>query len=128
MRTPCSEPDANPDDWFIGRDGKQYGDEELLTEAEKLSVAKTTMWLNGEPTESHEARVKSAIAARERDKKRKSLQRRRHAREACMQCPIRLGCLRTAVDEMIGHGTWGGLFEEQIREVQDQRRNNERVG
>lgn len=114
---PCWQTGANPDDWFISRDGKQYPDEEFLTDAEKRAIGKTVLGLAGESYDDHQARVARAIRAVEADRRRAALQRRRKAKEACLACPMRDECLRLALDGNFQHGTWGGLYEEELREL-----------
>lgn len=117
MSTPCADPENDPNDWFITLHGKQYNDEVFVTESEKLRMAKTVLWRAGEPVAEHQDRVDRAVAALERERRRKALQKRRHAREKCRQCPIRQECLDTALEKQIEHGTWGGLFEEERRRI-----------
>jgi WhiB family redox-sensing transcriptional regulator len=114
---PCTEPDANADDWFVDRNGRQYPDEPFLTADEHSRIAKSVLRREGEGPEEHDRRVRRAINAAESDRKRRALQRRRHAKESCLGCPIRRACLQRVLDE--GHlwGTWGGLYEEEIADV-----------
>lgn len=116
---PCQEPDNDPDDWFIGRDGKQYPDDDFLTEDEVRRISKTVLAKSGETAEEHRDRVDAALAAAERDRRRKALARRRHAKEECFGCPFRSGCLEKALEENTPatHGTWGGYFEEELRTI-----------
>lgn len=37
---PCASQENDPDDWFIGKDGRQYPDEELEPEAEKAALVR----------------------------------------------------------------------------------------
>lgn len=122
-QTPCQR--GNPEDWYISRDGKQYGDESFLTAEEERKIAMTVLWLADETLEAHQDRVTARIAAIGRDRRRKALQKRRHAREACLlTCPVRVQCLDGAVERREFHGTWGGLFEEDLRAFINQRRIN----
>lgn len=118
--TPCSDPKNDPDDWFIGRDGKQYPGDDFLTPEEVTAISHTVLRKDGETDLEHVQRVDAAISAAERDRKRKALQRRRHAREDCFGCYFRTNCLERALDEGLPHGTWGGYFEEQLREIRDE--------
>lgn len=114
LRLPCQESET-PDDWFISRDGKQYTDEELLTDEDRYMA-----WSSIENAERRELTTEEkdrAIDRAEAEVKRINLQRRRHAREACHDCLFRTRCLDRALREGIEHGTWGGYFEEQIREI-----------
>lgn len=38
--TPCSDPANDPDDWFIGRDGRQYSEDQLTEEEFEVAKAK----------------------------------------------------------------------------------------
>lgn len=118
MGTPCWEADGvEPDDFFIGRDGKQYPDEEFLTLEEKAAIVKTVLYRQGETVEEHQVRQERAIRAATAARKRAALARRRHAKEACFSCPVRLECLDIALRDGIQHGTWGGYYEEELREI-----------
>lgn len=114
LRLPCRE--GNPDDWFIGRDGKQYPDEDLLDDDARLAILEDVndQGLTGD------ARVQAIERAEDRaeaDAKTKALQQRRHAKEACHDCLFRTRCLQIAIDGDIQHGTFGGYYEEEIREI-----------
>ena len=37
------------------------------------------------------------------------------AKKICMDCPVRLQCLRYAIDTRERHGVWGGLSEAELR-------------
>lgn len=115
--TPCWETGIDPDDWFISRDGKQYPDDEFLTEVEKANIARSVLPKADETEDEHTERVDRAIRAAVADRRRAALQRRRKAREACYDCPVRLQCLDLALEGNIQHGTWGGYYEEEIREI-----------
>lgn len=115
--TPCSASGIDPDDWFIGRDGKQYPDDEFLTEAERRGISRSVLPIGGETAEAHQERVDRALRAAEADRRRAALQRRRKAREACYSCPLRGECLDQALREEQNHGTWGGYYEEELREI-----------
>ena len=53
-----------------------------------------------------------------RDELTEALRRRRHAREACrMDCPVRVACLDRAMTNNEQYGTWGGYYEEEIKEI-----------
>lgn len=117
--TPCAEPENNPEDWFIRADGKQYPDEEYLTEAERRAVAQSVIPKYDEFVYQHEERVERAIRAAEADRRRRALQLRRQAREKCFECPVRTQCLDLAITVGAGYGTWGGYFEEDIKTLRD---------
>jgi len=114
LKTPCNDGSNNPDDWFIGRDGKQYGDDELVTE-EEVAAHLAQVDPNGTRSEDEIQRVWDRM---ESIVKREALQRRRHAREACHDdCYFRLACLDLALKNGEIHGTWGGYHEEELREL-----------
>lgn len=120
LRLPCRESET-PDDWFIGRDGKQYSDEDLLTDEVRLSVLVEANERGLEGSERVEF-IERAEDRAEADAKTAALQRRRHAMEAChTDCLFRTRCLDMALDGDLRHGTWGGYYEEQIAEIRDER-------
>lgn len=115
LRLPCAEGDR--DDWFISRDGKQYPDEDLLTDEDRRSILERAdrQGLEGDERVTF---IEKAQDRAERDARTKALQRRRHAREAChTDCLFRTRCLDRALSEGQSHGTWGGYYEEEIREI-----------
>lgn len=120
--TPCSQPDVDPNDWYIDRHGKQYGDEPWLSaeEKEKLAAALAEQGLD---------RLKqiSEIARTEARLRRDALIRRRQAKQACFDCSIRLECLSGALARRESSGIWGGMFEEEIQKLQRQGRKAKRA-
>lgn len=112
---PCASSDS-PDDWFISRDGKQHPDDDLLTAEgiEELQAKVDALGLEGDAKVDA---IDKALDRAEGDARRAALQRRRHAREACYGCYFRTACLDRALDEGQQHGTWGGYYEEQLREL-----------
>lgn len=114
---PCQEPENDPDDWFISRDGKQYPDDDFLTEDEVRGITKSVLPIQGETAEEHRDRVDRALNVAEADRKRRALTARRHAKEACFGCYFRTQCLDRALNEEQMHGTWGGYYEEELREI-----------
>lgn len=127
LRLPCRE--GNEDDWFLRPDGKQYRDDELLTDDDRLAILEQANDLDLEG----QARVDFIEATEDRaeaDAKRAALQRRRHAKEACHDCLFRTRCLQLAIDGDEVHGTWGGYYEEEIGEIRKEirRRNRRRAG
>ena len=111
---PC---ETSPDDWFIRDDGRQYVDDDLLSDQEVQAIKLSVAPLEDETPEGHLRRVDRAITAAEADRRRQALTRRRHAKEACWTCPLRLQCVDLALgnDEM--HGTWGGYYQEELQEI-----------
>lgn len=122
IQTPCSVSDS-PDDWFINREGKQYPDETFLTEDEVRRISLTVLAISGETPERHEQRVNRAVNGVRNERRRKALGSRRRAKEACLGCEIRTACLDQAITDGHDHGTWGGLFEEERRELARRRKN-----
>lgn len=119
--TPCQDADNNPDDWFISKDGRQYSDDPFLTEQEIRDIANGVEADEGESDRSLHKRRVAAVAAETRSRKRHALTRRRHARERCIEaCSVRLRCLEVALNpeaSHTAHGTWGGHYEEDLREL-----------
>lgn len=107
--TPCSRPEAEPNDWYLDRHGQQYSDDPWLTTDQKEK-------LEAEMAERGLTRLQqiSGIARIEAQLKREALSRRRRAKEDCYQCPIRTECLERALGRGETKGTWGGHFEEEI--------------
>lgn len=115
LRLPCRE--GNPDDWFLSKDGKQYADEDLLPPEALEEIQSRADSLGLEGTERVEA-IERATSRAETDAKTAALQRRRHAKEACFEsCLFRTRCLDRALHLGLPHGTWGGYYEEEIREL-----------
>lgn len=125
-QTPCSSPQNDPNDWFISRDGKQYADDEFLTEDEAARVRRSVLRKPGESEYDHETRVDAALRQAESARKRKAIQKRRHAKEACFDCYFRTSCLDRALDEEQTHGTWGGYYEEELRQIRSERARRRR--
>lgn len=127
LRLPCRE--GNSDDWFIDRHGKQYADEELLTEEvrEAIHTEAERLELVGEDRVEF---VEKAENRAEADARRDALRTRRQAKQACHDCLLRTRCLEAAIDGDIQHGTWGGYYEEEIKEIRREiaRRKRARKG
>lgn len=108
---PCHE---SPEDWFLARDGRQYPDDELVSTDEQYDIAEEMLLADPEVTqEAYELRLETLEA----DRKAAALVRRRHAKDACFTCYFRLQCLTLAIDGVERHGTWGGYYEEELREI-----------
>lgn len=118
--TPCSDPANDPNDWFIEKDGKQYRDDEVLTEDEVHALSDDG---NGgiKPYEE----VVTALEQAMDEKIRLALIRRRKARDACYECPIRTQCLGQRLETKIEYGTWGGYYPEELRKIEDERDRRE---
>lgn len=123
---PCADRANEPQDWFIRPDGKQYPDDDLLTEDEGRRVTRAVLHIEGETTKDYVERVERALKNARAARRRQMLTRRRQAQEKCYSlCEMREQCLRGALERREGHGTWGGLLEEelyQVRRIQDRRR------
>lgn len=115
----CRQPSKNPDDWFIGRDGRQYSDDEFLTTTEKHGVMLSVLRIAGETVEEHQKRSEAAVNAAESGRRRTALARRRHAKEDCWTCPFREPCLARALENPTPatSGTWGGFYEEELAAI-----------
>ena len=124
MRTPCSDPANNPDDWFIERDGKQYPDDDFLTHEEMHDIGQRVLAETGDGDGVFE-RVEAAIDEAEAEAKRAALIRRRHARDKChVECYFRLQCLDLAIGgELldITYGIRGGYYPEELKKIVDTR-------
>lgn len=114
LRLPCRESDT-PDDWFIDRTGKQYPSDPLITHDQAIA------YLDEAYPDWHDMPVEEVdriIDRLEADVKTEALARRRNARAAChTDCLFRTRCLDMALREGHRHGTWGGYYEEEIREI-----------
>lgn len=116
--TPCADRSNDPNDWFIRADGKQYTDDDFLTEDDRRGIARSVLPIGGETAEEHEARVKRALNAAIGNRRRAALARRRNAKSLCvLECQMRVECLTAALDRNETHGTWGGLLEEELVET-----------
>lgn len=103
--TPCSTSES-PDDWFITSTGKQYVDDELVPQS-LVDLAREEAVESERDPDVAESRLRT-------DAKVAALARRRHAKEACRECPMRLACLQHAISQGESQGTWGGYYEEEI--------------
>lgn len=116
LRLPCKESDT-PDDWFIGRDGKQYPSDDLLDDDIRRAILEeaNALELTGEERVTF---IEKAQDRAEASAKKDALRRRRHARSECHDsCLFRTRCLGLAIEGEEIHGTWGGYYEEEIREI-----------
>lgn len=119
---PCTDPEKR-DDWFIAKDGKQYPDDEFLTDEEKIDIAElATNGYSDIGDLGLDEVIEQATLDAEEEAKRQALIRRRKAKDACYECYFRTDCLDMAMtDDTIKHGTWGGYFEEQLRVLKTER-------
>ena len=117
---PCRRPGADPDDWFIESNGKQYPEDELLTESDVQGIVEAVAASNPDATEEDYDR---AIRRAERDALTAALGRRRRAKDACWNdCipRIRLGvCLEVGMEPTnINHGIFGGYDPKERRAIE----------
>lgn len=121
-QTPCSS--GNPEDWFIGKDGRQFSDVDLVTdEAFDAYLHEIDPDDQMDDQEKDQARLQVEQVA-----SKQALIRRRHAKEAChQQCYFRNKCLTQALDEGHVHGTWGGYHEEELREIRREKARRDRT-
>jgi hypothetical protein len=112
---PCARPENNPDDWFIGRDGKQYPDDEILS-PERVAEIREAISDNAEHYTDPVAAADAAVDRAEERALRHNLAKRRHARDKChLDCLLRLHCLGQGLE--VSHGTFGGYYEEERRQI-----------
>lgn len=127
--TPCARPENDSDDWFIGRDGKQYADDPVLTDDQITEIRAGILANASSYTDPAEAADLAVQAAEQRERKR-SLIRRRKAREKChTECILRLQCLGENLE--LPYGTAGGYYEEeraQIVSLRNERESRREVG
>lgn len=114
-RTPCQLGD--PEDWFITKWGEYRGEIPELTEEQEQQVrAEADAGLGTQILgEERERLIQEAVDAANEELVAAMLVRRRRAAEACSSCPVRLECLDLALNNAERHGTWGGVFEEEIQ-------------
>lgn len=114
IRLPCRDEGANPDDWFITREGKQYSADDVIAPEDMLALVDEWDPNHEKPAEDRDA----FAAAAEREAKSAALIQRRKARDLChTDCLFRTRCLDMALTDGHEHGTWGGYYEEQIRAI-----------
>lgn len=122
-QTPCQRSDT-PEDWFLERDGKQYPDDEWVTEEERAKITDTIQsgnWIDEEGT------IKWHLDRLERLRKEAALRRRRHALEACQnECYFRTQCLEIGIEENPPYGIFGGYDREQRKQIVDLREEKRR--
>jgi hypothetical protein len=122
--TPCADPTRDPNDWFIESYGKQYREDELLTEAEVADLDSIHLTESLEPADRQ--RILDLAAS---EKKRQALVRRRKAKESCREeCPIRKACLAQGLElQNLDHGIWGGYYPEERRAIEKLQRERDKV-
>lgn len=119
---PCENPANDPEDWFIGKDGRQYPDDVVIDEQ---AVADRALAEHGDGEGIFEA-VDTALDAATQEALNAALVRRRHAKDKChVECYFRTQCLTIALTKPEPpYGTWGGYYEEElkvIRRVRDEK-------
>lgn len=117
--TPCASSENDPDDWFIEKDGKQYPEDDLITEALRTEIREAVVATVGIDDPDLFERIDDAIELAEAEALKAALTRRRHAKDAChVDCLLRTQCLQIALtDPEPTHGTWGGYYREELREI-----------
>ena len=125
---PCENPENDADDWFLERDGKQYPDEELLTDDDRLAILEEANGLGLEGTERVEF-IEAVEDDLEAEVLKRNLQRRRHARDKChVECYFRTQCLTIALTKPEpSHGTWGGYYPEELKQIRTLRDKREKT-
>lgn len=125
--TPCADRTNDPQDWFIRPDGKQYSDEDLLTEQERHRITLSVLRVSGETADEHENRCRAARNAARNNRRRSMLTRRRQAKDLCWtKCEMREACLEQALERVERHGTWGGYLEEEITAIREEQARRRR--
>lgn len=125
--TPCAAPENDPDDWFITKYGRQYRDDDLLTQEQMDAISNAVMAkaaLDDTVTiERAREMADEAIDLAEQQALKTALVRRRHAKDKChTECYLRTQCLGLALAPGAApHGTWGGYYEEELQEIRDLR-------
>jgi len=116
------------DAWFIEKDGKQYRDDVLISESAYAEIAARVKAENPEVTDFEAFRdlVDTAVDREEAEIIRANLIRRRKARDACYECPIRTLCLEQRLEGRMEYGTWGGYYREELQEIERLRDERER--
>lgn len=115
MNKPCADPANDPNDWFISRDGKQYSDDDFLTDDDRIEILERANEF-GLEGEERIAFIESAQDDLEAEAKKDALRRRRWAKDKCfVECYFRLHCLDRALREQPSHGTWGGYDEDELK-------------
>lgn len=122
---PCADPKNDSNDWFIRKDGKQYAEDDLGPTEIQLNTAMEDAGFDLEDLRAAEEMYVRLEANAIKDAAR----RRRSAKDACFtECYFRNDCLRQALDEGQVHGTWGGYYEEELREIRKQIKRREKRG
>lgn len=112
---PCADRVNDPDDWFIEKDGTQYG-EDLVDDELRQAIVERAESLSVPAEPILEQAEELAVA--------EMLRRRRQARDLCFsECQARVKCLDLALDPPtrtspdVAHGTRGGYYPEQLRKI-----------
>lgn len=114
QHTPC---EADPDKWYIDRDGRKYDDEVLVSEADIRD-------LGGLPDDATVEDMDAVVDALTALEVKNRLVERRHARDACFtECAARTQCLQLALDNQEQYGIWGGYYPEQRRQLEREIQN-----
>lgn len=115
--TPCRSPQNSPDDWFIGKDGRQYPEDQLVS-SEQAVAHLDTVDPNGTRSAEIIERTRQTL---EEEAARQGQIRRRQAKDACfVDCLVRTQCLDLALRRREKYGTWGGYYEEELRAIRNE--------
>lgn len=123
---PCARPENDPDDWFIEKDGRQYVDEPVLTDQEIVDLeegfepASVSEAASARLSDAHQEAIDAKLA--------ENLVKRRHAKDKCFtECYSRTKCLGLALGPNApSHGTFGGYYPEELRQIRDLRDERQR--
>lgn len=125
--TPCQDPENDPNDWFIERDGRQYSDEAIFTAAELPGVLAAAA-LDPENIELDTDELLELVTEQ---RLRENIRKRRHAKDLChLECPIRTQCLQLGLSQDFvaeQYGIWGGYYTEELRAIQREGRARRRA-
>jgi hypothetical protein len=121
--TPCQDPENDPNDWFIEKDGRQYYDEPVLGAQEVRDLWDECL------TTGEDGMV--ALQRANAERLRENVVKRRHAKDKCFtECPMRGACLEQGLSEdfvVAQYGIWGGYYPEELRAIQRQGRARRRA-
>lgn len=114
--TPCARPENDPNDWFIEKDGRQYVDEPVFTKDEIEVIVDAAIDADQD--------VAVALQTATDQRLTENLLLRRHAKDKChVDCYLRTTCLSIALanPSPATHGTWGGYYSEELRQIRQLR-------
>jgi len=122
---PCAQPENDPQDWFIEKDGRQYEDEPIFTADEVRAI-----W-DAEYARGDDADPEGALQRATEERLAENIRKRRHAKDKCFtECAMRTLCLQRGMDEHFTiqrYGIWGGYYPEELRAIQRRGRANRKA-